>query len=73
MRASPLWARAAYLLAALGFGIGGWRENGLIIPLAGAAVAVVLVLLAQHNGRRRHVNQMRVPEPDESLNGDGYD
>ena len=53
MKAPAPWARVAYLLAAVGFMIAGWREHGLIVPLAGVAVAVVLVLIAQQNARRR--------------------
>jgi hypothetical protein len=46
-------ARVAYLLAALAFAFASWREDGVIVPLAGVAGAVVLVGLARRNARRR--------------------
>lgn len=51
-KSSPL-ARVFYLLAAIGFCIGGWREHGLLITIAGLAVAVILILLARRNARNR--------------------
>jgi len=53
MKAPAAWARVFYLLAALGFLISGFLEHGLIVPLAGAAVALVLIFIAQQNARKR--------------------
>jgi len=52
MTTSSRWARLAYLLAAIGFIFAGWREHGLIVPLAGVCLAVVLLLVASHNARK---------------------
>jgi hypothetical protein len=55
MKKPVIRARVAYLLAAIGFMIAGWREHGLIVPLAGVALAVILVLIARRRARRRRV------------------
>ena len=52
-----MWARIAYLLAAIGFLIAGWRDHGWIIPLAGVAVAVVLISVAGKNSRKRRARE----------------
>ena len=53
MKTPRMSVRIAYLLAAVGFVIAGWREHGWVIPLAGVAVAVVLVSIAEQNSRKR--------------------
>jgi hypothetical protein len=53
MKTPKVWARVAYLLAVIGFLIAGWRDHGWIIPLAGVAVAVVLISVAGKNARTR--------------------
>lgn len=53
MRAPPIWARIAWLLAALAFVFAAVHQHEYSVPVIGGLGAVVLVLLARRNARKR--------------------
>jgi len=53
MKGQTSSARAFFLVAGCGFLYAGWREQGIIAPLIIIPGAVLLILVARHNARKR--------------------